>query len=128
MAHSHPPFSIIILLFFLIAGTFFVGTLQTFNPTRAAMNLIALQDDTIAPPTDGASESHPDMTILISSYQTGEETLEPTMALTATPLASAVPDMGYAGTTGIFALGILVVLVILVGLVWGSRSPQARQG
>ncbi len=43
-------------------------------------------------------------------------------SLTATPTPE--PGRGSANTAGILLLGVLLVMVILVGLLWGGRTAQ----
>jgi predicted acyltransferase len=43
-------------------------------------------------------------------------------------MATPIPESGYADTTGIIALAILMVVVMLVGMVWGGRSPRMKKG
>jgi hypothetical protein len=42
-------------------------------------------------------------------------------------MVTAIPNPGYADTTGIIAMGILLVVVILIGLALGGRSPRTKK-
>ena len=165
MSQNHLPRSLIILLFFLVAVTFFVGTLRTFAPAHAAIvleNLAQKADlpsaDKIIPtstsiadfpslgptPTPSPTSFLPPptgdaifmptppptftpMATPPTSFlppPTGDAIFNPTPPPTFTPMATPIPEQGYADTTGIIALAILLVVVILVGLAWGGRRPR----
>jgi len=50
----------------------------------------------------------------------------PTPAPTATHKVTAIPNPGYGDTTGIIAMGILLMFVILIGMALGGRSPRTK--
>jgi len=55
----------------------------------------------------------------------------PTPPPTYTPIPTAVPTpisrTVYADTTGIIALAILMVVVVLIGVTLGERSPREKK-
>lgn len=137
MNQTHLPRSLIILLFFLVAVTFFVGTLRTFAPVHAAIvleNLTQKADlpsaDKIIPtstsiayyPSLGPTPTPPPNSFL--PPPTGDAIFNPTPPPTFTPMPTPIPKQEYVDTTGIIALAILLVVVILVGLAWDGRRPR----
>ena len=137
MNHTHLPHSLVILLFILVAGTFFVGTLLTFASAHAA---IVLEDP--APKADLPTSTSvavfptpgPTLTPLPASLlppPTGEAIFMPTPPPTYTPVPTAIPTpishTVYADTTGIIALAILLVVVVLIGTVLGERKPRQKK-
>jgi len=137
MNHPHLPRSLIILVFFLVAATFLVGTLNTFAPAHAA---IVLEDQaqkadlpsvvTITPTSTSIADFPPLLPTLIPpptsllpppiDNATSISTPPPTL----TPMPIPISNPGYADTTGIIALAILMVVVMLVGMVWGGSTSR----
>jgi hypothetical protein len=137
MNHSHLPRSLVILLFILVAGTFFVGTLRAFIPAQAGivMDDLALKADlSTSTSTTGFPPPGPTPTPLPASLlppPTDAATLMPTPPPTDIPeptaLPTPVPYTHYADTTGIIALAILLVVVVLVGTLLGERRPRQKK-
>ena len=98
MKPVHIPRSFIILVFVLIIVTFLTGNVRTFALARA---------------------STPAATIATIANQT-----ESSMDLTPTPLPT--PILASADTTGIIALASVIVIVVLIGAVWGGRGSRHR--
>jgi uncharacterized protein YneF (UPF0154 family) len=92
---------IIVLLLALILAAFLAGTLCAFSPAQAAL---FSADSPTMNPTD---------------------TFMPTPASTPTHLPT--PIVMSADTTGIIALAILVVVVTLVGMVWGGAIFRRKK-
>jgi hypothetical protein len=103
------PRSFIILLSILIAATFLVGTLLTYASAQAADF-----------PLLGSTPTLPSISLLPppANDAPSMQTPSPTLTPTASPISTTV----YADTTGIIALGILMVVVVLIGIIWGERS------
>jgi hypothetical protein len=145
MNHSHLPRSLIILLFILVAVTFFAGTLRTFAPAQAAPVLEELTQKTGLLSADGALAPTPTSTgnfplpgptltplppSLLPPLTDGGPFM-PTPPPTYTPMPTAIPTpiskTVYADTTGIIALAILMVVVVLVGVFLGGRNPREKE-
>jgi len=134
MNHTHPPRSLITLLFILVAVTFFVATLRTFAPAHAApiLESLAKKADVSTPtstsssdiPNPGPTPTPPPPSLL--PPPTVEETFIPTLTPTFTPIPTAIPIPASADTTGIIALAILMVVVMLLGMAWGGRSLRKK--
>jgi hypothetical protein len=139
MNQPHLPRSLIILLFILVAVTFFVGTLRTFAPALAAPGLEDMSQKADLPSTNeimltstlianfpppGPTWTPPPASLL--PPPTVEETFMPTPAPTPTPIL--ILEKGYADTTGIIAMGILLVVAILIGMAWGGRGLRVKKG
>ena len=136
MNHMQHSRIFIILLSILIAVTFFVGSLHTFTSAQAATVL-----DDLAPKTGLSSTNReliptstsaadlpplgptptPPSASLLPPPAT-DAPLMPTLAPTLTPTASPISKKLYADTTGVIALGILMVVVVLIGIILGERS------
>jgi len=120
MTQPHLPRSLVILLFILVAVTFFVGTLRAFTPAHAVSNATATPTSTLVLKTPSATLAGSESETPVSTPTVqvdNEESLTPTPA----------PDKTvYADTTGIIALSILLVVVMLVGMIWGGRSPRKK--
>jgi heme/copper-type cytochrome/quinol oxidase subunit 2 len=114
MNQIHLPRSLLILIFVVIAATFIFGTLRAFSSANAAASGTNLQSEG------------------------GNPALAPTITpgLTPTPPPSLLPaadsnipnptpgPIYIADTTGIIALVILLVFVMLVGMIWGVRGDR----
>ncbi|MCX6034480.1 MAG: hypothetical protein NTV38_05830, partial [Chloroflexi bacterium] len=137
MNHTHLPRSLVILLFILVASTFFMGTLRAFVPVRAAIVLDDLAQKADLPtstsiadfPTPGPTPTPPPPSLLPPPTDGGP--FMPTPPPTYTPMPTAIPTplskKVYADTTGIIALAIFMVVVILVGVAWGGRSSWKKK-
>jgi hypothetical protein len=113
MSHNHLPRPLIILLFLLVGVTFFIGILRAFTPARAR----------------SGSTVTPSSTPQVTSGDTPAGSSSGTPSSTPTLAPSPTPDVTvYADTTGIIALAVLMVIVILVGVAWGARTPRGSDG
>jgi hypothetical protein len=141
MNQSHLPRSLVILLFILVAATFFVGILHSFIPAHAAVVL-----DDLAPrvdlstatsnadfPSPGPTPTPSPASLLPPPI--GEATSLPTPAPTVTDTTQADGELNsdldeeplyISDMTGIIALGILMVIVVLVGVAWGGRILRKK--
>jgi len=97
MKPAHIPRTLIILSIFLVAVTFLAGVLHAFGSARAA--------------------SYP--SAAITSHQTGNET-----ELTPTPPPTYVSVSG--DTTGIIALAIIIVAIIVIGAILGTNRTYKK--
>jgi len=121
MNQTHLPRSLIILLFILVAATFFVGTLLTFAPAQAA---IVLEDRSHRADLSSIDKDlSPNSTSIADFPPPGLTPTPPPVTLLPTPIDNTI----YADTTGIIALVILMVVVVLVGLVFGGRNPRKKK-
>jgi len=135
MNQSHLPRTLINLLFILVVTTFLAGVLRAFEPAQAALVLDTPTQATGLPtstsisefPSPGSTPTPPPASLL--PPPAGEATLIPTPAPTATAQAEGEtsPDLDerplyISDMTGIIALGILMVVVVLVGVAWGRYS------
>jgi hypothetical protein len=137
MNQSNLPRMLINLLFMLVVAFFFAGVLRAFVPVRAALVIDNLAQTTSLPtstsmvdfPSPGPTLTPPPASSL--PPPTSDATLLPTPAPTdtSTPPADGeeYPDLDeepifITDMTGIIALGILMVIVVLVGLAWGVRN------
>lgn len=129
MNHTHLPRSLIILLFILVGVTFFVGTLHTFAPARAATVLADLAPTSTSMadfPPPGPTPTPPPASLL--PPPTEDATLLQTPPPTYTPNPTALPDYTiYADTTGVIALAILLVVVVLVGMAFGQHNRSRKK-
>jgi hypothetical protein len=131
MNPPHFPRSLVILMFILVTCTFFVGTLRTFAPAQAAIVFETPTQQVDLPtatstadfPTPGPTLTPPPASQL--PPPTDEEALIPTPPPTYTP--TPISYTVYADTTGVIALAILLVVVVLVGLVLGGRSLRMNK-
>jgi len=129
------PRSFIILLSILIAVTFFVGSLRTFASAQAATVLdnLTYKTDRLSSvrgliptsvssdfPSLGPTPTPPSASLLPPAAT--DAPLMQTPAPTLTPTVSPIPKTEYADTTGVIALGILMVVVVLIGIIWGERN------
>jgi hypothetical protein len=127
MNNIHLPRSLVILLFILVIGTFIMGILRTFATARAATFLpnsspTSTSTADYSPP--GPTPTPPPVSLL--PPPTTEKTSEPTPAPTLTP--TLIPNNTvYADTTGIIALAILLVVVVLVGMAFGQRNRRRNK-
>jgi len=143
MNKIHLPRAPIILLFILVAVTFFVGTLLTFASAHAATVLDVFSQKAVLPsvaktetPTNTSTSNFPSpgptLTPLPTSLlppPTTSATSMPTPPPTLTPTAAPIPAPEYySDMTGIIALVILLVVVMLVGMTWGGLNPVKKQG
>lgn len=120
MNQTHLPRSLIILLFILVVATFFVGTLLAFAPAQAAT---VLEDRSHRADLSSTDKDLPQNSTSIADF--------PPPGLTPTPppvslLPDPIDNTIYADTTGIIALAILLVFVVLFGLVLGGRTPRKK--
>jgi hypothetical protein len=97
------PRSLTMTVLILVAVTFLAGTLRTFDSARA----VALNTPT-APTLN----------------QTGSDA---TLTPTAEPTQVQKPVLVSADTTGIIALAIVIVMVVVVGALLGSSRPRKKQ-
>jgi hypothetical protein len=116
MNNHHLPRALVVLLFILLILTFLAGTLQAFVPVNAALQAnTAAQVATLylLPATSELSTSSP----AEESTQPAEEEEE---------IPSPTPDVAAltADTTGVIALAILLVVIVLVGTILGERKPH----
>jgi hypothetical protein len=128
MNHPHLPRALIILLFFLVAVTFFVGTLRTFASAHAAAVLDDRAQTTGLLSADKNLAPAPALTTIIPAPR---QTLTPSPTEVATskptPTAAPITEQIYiTDMTGIITLAILLVVVILVGVTWGGRTPRDK--
>ena len=98
MKPPHIPRNLIIVSIFLVGVTFLAGVLHAFDSARAASSASAA----------------------IANHQTGTET-----ELTPTPVPTQVSVTG--DTTGIIALAIIIVAIILVGAIMGTNQPYRKK-
>jgi hypothetical protein len=91
--HPHIPRTLIIFLAAIIMVALLVGIFRAFAPARAAA-VAALNSPAIV-------------------------TVTPTV--TATDTTSQTPPMKTVDMTGIIALGIILVAIIIFGSIWGRR-------
>ena len=99
MKPVHIPRSFLIGILALVAVTFLAGTLHAFNAARAA---------TSATPTATAS-AQPEKD-------------------TSVPVAPVVTPVSVSGdTTGIIALAILIVLIVVAGASLGGNKPHKKK-
>jgi uncharacterized membrane protein len=99
----------ILIVFFSIAIclTFLMGTSRAFAAPQPAQALPASATPDSTPITD--------------------EPVAPDLALT--PSATPYDGLASADTTGIIALAILLVVIVIFGVLWGGRSiPRASRG
>jgi hypothetical protein len=126
MNHNHLPRLLVTLLLILVAGTFFVGTLRAFVPGHAGAemdDLVLKADLPTMSSVAGFLAPGPTPTLLPESFlpsPTVEGTPLPAPAATSTLVDHTV----YADTTGIIALAILLVVVVLIGTILGERKPK----
>ena len=116
MNPPHLPRSLFILFFFLVTAAFSVGTMRAFTPVHAdsipTITLLVTLGTTI-----------PHATRTVTPSGSGMETVISTP--TATILDGPAPaPIYFTDMTGIITLAVLMVVVILVGVVWGGRIPQ----
>ena len=153
MKFPRHPRAFIILMCILVAVTFFIGTMHSFFPVQAApvSNELAANIDGLSGGRQGAllftstaslpppisTLSPPSGSILplptgvVTSLVTPGSTPSlgptPTLIPTHTPVsAPAVADIYITDMTGIIALTILLVFVIVVGVAWGVRSSPRK--
>ncbi|HEX7540522.1 MAG TPA: hypothetical protein VF352_00205 [Anaerolineales bacterium] len=121
MNHTHLPRSLIILLFILVAVTFFVGTLRTFTPAHAVSNATGTPTVTLVLKTPSTTPPESESETPVSTptaTNLSQADSDENFTLTPIPEPEYVADM-----TGIIGLAILMVVVMLVGVAWGGRSP-----
>jgi cbb3-type cytochrome oxidase subunit 3 len=98
--HPHIPRYLIISLAAVIAMALLAGIFRAFAPARAATITSA---NTMAPATDTPTASEEEV-------------------------GTSNPIMKPADTTGIIALAIILVVVIIFGTIWGRRTALLRIG
>jgi len=128
MNQTHLPRLLVIVLFILVAGFFFVGTLRAFIPAQALSNATVTPMDTLALKTVSTTPAEPENETLGSTpvvTNTGQAGSEE--GFTPTPNPTPIDKTVYADTTGVIALAILMVVVILVGMAWGGRRPRKKK-
>jgi len=127
MNHTHHPRSLIVLLFILVAVTFFVGTLRAFTPAHAVSNATVTPTTPLVlkTPSTTPAESESETPVFTPTVtNTGQADSDENFTPTRTP----IPEQEYvADMTGIVGLAILMVVVMLVGVAWGGRSPWKKK-
>jgi hypothetical protein len=98
MKHPHIPLALIILSIFLVIAIFLAGVLHAFDSARAA---------SVTP-------------AVIASHQVENETVR-------TPTPAPTSDSVSGDTTGILTLAILIVVIVLVGSVMGTKKPIRKK-
>ena len=127
MPHTHLPRSIIILLVILVAVSFFIGTLRAFTPARAVAIASATPTSTLVLTKPSSTAAEPENESLGSTPSVANTT-QAASSENITPIPSPTPEPEYiADMTGIIALGILMVFVILVGMIWGEFSLRKKK-
>jgi hypothetical protein len=136
MNHPHLPRALIILLFFLMVATFFVGTLRTFASAQAVVvlddrapttGLLSVDKNLAVAPTSTTMIPTPGHTL--TPPPTKVATSMPTPASTPAPTAAPITEQIYVtDMTGIIALAILLVVVILVGVTLSGRTSWNKKG
>ena len=142
MTQSHLSRALFTLLFILVGVTFLVGILHAFVPARAVVVLDSPAQNINLPTSTSTADflsPGPPLTPPPASLlppATPEETLIPTPAptVTNTPQAAVAesseqaPEPIYiSDMTGVTALGILMVVVVLVGITWGERNFRKKK-
>ncbi len=127
MSHTHLPRPLFIFLFIMIFASFIVGVFRAFTTARA------VSIGTLTPTSS---------LILVTASITPQEFENETLgsALSVTPTSQTVNPVsdvsnpspsngsGYAtDMTGIIAMGILMVFVILVGMAWGEMGFRKKK-
>ena len=142
MTQSHLPRALFTLLFILVGVTFLVGIMRAFVPARAVVVLdtpaqninLPTSTSTADFPSPGPPLTPPPASLLPPA--TPEETLIQTSAptVTNTPRAAVAESSEQASEpiyisdmTGVTALGILMVVVVLVGITWGGRNFRKKK-
>ena len=120
MNPPHQSRALILLLFILVAITFFGGTLRTFTRAYAATVLENPTSKADLPSGDNISPTSTSIAVFPSPGST------PTPPPTFTPTAAPTSELEYGDTTGIIYMAILLVVVILVGMASGRRSPRMK--
>ena len=153
MKFPRPPRTFVILLCVLVAVTIFIGTMHSFLPAQAApvsneraaiidgisggRQVASLSTSTASLPPPISTLSPPSGSILplptgvVTSMVTPGSTpsLGPTPSLIPTHTPVSVPaaaDIYITDMTGIIALTILLVFVIVVGVAWGVRTSPRK--
>jgi hypothetical protein len=98
MKSFHIPRALVILFLVVVVGIFLAGSLLAFQIVGAA------------------ASNTPTPTAKLQSGNDAEATPEPV----------ATPALMSADTTGIIALAILIVIIVLVGAVLGGRWPRRK--
>jgi septal ring-binding cell division protein DamX len=130
MNHTHLPRPLVIVLFILVVGFFFIGTLRAFIPAYAVSNATVSPAATLVLNTPSATPAEPENETLGSApaaTNTGQAGSEEGFTPTPTPTPTPIDNTVYADTTGIIALATLMVVVILVGMAWGGRHPRKKK-
>ena len=96
MKFLHIPHIVLALIFALVVLTFLTGALYTFAPAHAALVTTA--------PASG----------------------QPGINANHTPIPVSAPIPTSADTTGIIALAIVIVVIVLIGAIWGRRKPYKK--
>jgi hypothetical protein len=93
----------------VVGSSLLFGTLRAFSGARAAQ----------------APTATPEPSALAIASQPLVETVTPQpLALTASPTSRAAAAL--TDTTGVIALSIIVVAVIVAGILWGEHRPARR--
>jgi hypothetical protein len=127
MHHFTGPRGIILLVLSLILVTFLTGTLLAFAPAHA-LGVPAASEHYLPHPLKGLAQNNPVPTLtLISTFTplpSSASLLTPTPApSTAHPPQRESPvDM-----TGVISLGILVVIITLIGTIWGEIRDHHKK-
>lgn len=127
MNHIHLPRPLVNSLFILVVASFFVGTFRAFTPARAVSNATFTPTSTLVlitasfTPVEPENETLGSTPAFITTAPAGSNGSHP-----PNPTLAPAPESS-ADMTGIIALGILMVFVILVGMVWGGRSSYRKK-
>ena len=97
MKSYHIPRIVLALIFALVILTLLAGVLRTFNSAHAAL---------ISTATANSQAVFDDE---------------------QTPIPVPAPVLHSADTTGVIALAIVIVSVILIGATWGRRRPNIKK-
>jgi hypothetical protein len=126
MNQTHLPRFLFVPLILLIVATFFIGTVRTFIPVHARSNAMVIPAVTQISKTPSTT---PDKTAVTTPVATSMESSSGSADIDTgvTPTPTEEIDQGYADTTGIIALAILMVVVILVGVAWGGRKSRMNK-
>lgn len=100
--HPHIPRTFILILAALIIVALLVGILRAFAPARAAS--VAM---------------HSTNTMVFIA-------IAPTATIIATDTANPTTPLKLVDMTGIIALGIILVAIIIFGSIWGRRTALGR--
>ena len=126
MKPTRPRLPLAIIISALIILTFLFGTLRTFTSAHASIFMDARSPILQALPATNTPPLTPGPT-LVSTFGPSP-TIEPTYTPPPVPTIAPGPVLLSADTTGIIALAILMVVIMLFGLALGSRNSRRRTG